>query len=234
MKDLLKELEKYDTPSITNAIATYPQKHDTCLGQYHPWNGHWYTNQTLKCMFPNLGPKAGVVVTVVYGMPDPLYERLTFKDLLLALDKIKDPIVLAVKQNFPPKIKKRNGLLGGNMLTAFKSMGVVGVLSDGPSRDVDEIRALNVQYMLTGVTAGHGPFAIEAINVPVNICGMHVMPKDIIHMDENGAVKFSSEMVTSILDNVKRITEAEKKRQNMIKKTTDALMIAEILKGVYD
>lgn len=119
-------------------------------------------------------------------------------------------------------------------MTAFKSMGVVGVLSDGPSRDVDEIRPMNIQYMLTGVTAGHGPFAIEAINVPVDICGMYVAPNDIIHMDENGAVKFPSEAIEQVLANVKKISEVEKKRQKMMRETTDALKIAEIMKGIYD
>ena len=141
---------------------------------------------------------------------------------------------MAIKQNFPPEIKKINGLLGGNMMTAFKSMGVVGVLSDGPSRDVDEIRPMNIQYMLTGVTAGHGPFAIEAINVPVDICGMHVAPKDIIHMDENGAIKFPPEAIEQVLANVKKIGEVEEKRQKMMRETSDALKIAEIMKGIYD
>ena len=234
MEKLLKELEAYDTPSITNAVATYPQKTDSCLGLYHPWNGHWYTDETLKCMFPDLGPRAGVAVTVVYGMPDSSYNRLSFKDVLAALSKVKEPVIFAIKQNFPPEIKKINGLLGGNMMTAFKSMGVVGVLSDGPSRDVDEIRPMNIQYMLTGVTAGHGPFAIEAINVPVDICGMYVAPNDIIHMDENGAVKFPSEAIEQVLANVKKISEVEKKRQKMMRETTDALKIAEIMKGIYD
>ena len=40
--------------------------------------------------------------------------------------------------------------------------------------------------MLTGLCAGHGKFELQAISVPVEVCGMQVCPNDIIHMDENG------------------------------------------------
>ncbi|MDO5101203.1 MAG: RraA family protein [Eubacteriales bacterium] len=234
MRDRLKALEQFDTPSITNVIATYPKKTEFCLGLYHPWRGAWYTDDTLKCMFPELGPRAGVVVTVVYGMPDPEFDRLTMGDLLNAMSQIHDPIILAVKQNFPSEIKRINGLLGGNMMTAFQSMGVVGVLSDGPSRDVDEIRPMGMQYMLTGVTAGHGPFAIQAINVPVNICGMDVAPNDIVHVDENGAVKFPADRIDAVLENVQRLSALEQKRQALMRDSNDPKQIAAIMQGLYD
>ena len=33
---------------------------------------------------------------------------------------------------------------------------------------------MGMQYMLPGVCAGHGPFSIQAVNEPVEICGMQV------------------------------------------------------------
>jgi len=35
-KELLEELKNYDTPSVTNVLATYP-KNPLCLGLYNPW-----------------------------------------------------------------------------------------------------------------------------------------------------------------------------------------------------
>lgn len=46
-----EKLKKYDTPTITNVVATYPGK-EYCMGLYDPWKGKWYTDQTLKCMYP--------------------------------------------------------------------------------------------------------------------------------------------------------------------------------------
>lgn len=119
-------------------------------------------------------------------------------------------------------------------MTAFKSVGVVGVVSDGPSRDVDEVRPLGMQYMLTGITAGHGDFALQAINVPVEVCDMAVAPGEVIHMDENGAVKFPAEKVEKIVENLIAERAVEAKRQELMRKTTDVEELIKIMKGVYD
>ncbi len=233
IKEKLEELKNYDTPSITNVVATYPNA-DWCLGLYHPWKGKWYTDQTLKCMYPEVGRRVGYVVTCVYGLPDPDYKALKMSDLLKAIGNSPKPVILAVKQNFPEEIKKINGLLGGNMMTAFKSAGVVGVLSDGPSRDLDEIRPMDIQYMLTGVCAGHGDFALEAINVPVEICGMAVAPGEIVHMDENGAVKFPAEHIEEIAKRAEALQKIENRRQKMMRETSDIDELGKIISGLYD
>lgn len=76
-KELLEELNNHDTPSVTNVIATYPN-HPLCLGLYNPWNQNWYTDQTLRCMFPELGRMAGCAVTCIYGLASPNHSRLSF------------------------------------------------------------------------------------------------------------------------------------------------------------
>ena len=55
---------------------------------------------------------------------------ISFKELYQALADSPKPVVLCIKQNFPERYKKKNGLAGGNMMTAFKSLGCVGVISD--------------------------------------------------------------------------------------------------------
>lgn len=235
-RELMKELENYDTPTITNVVATYPNDKENCLGLYHPWQGEWYTDMTLKCMYPELGPVCGYAVTCVYGLPDPDYKRHSnIADVVKAINDSPKPVILAVKQNFPENIKKINGLLGGNMMTAFQAAGCVGVLTDGPSRDVDEIRPFGIQYMLTGVTPGHGGFALQATDVPVNICGMGVQTGEIIHMDENGAVKFPREYLEDVLVRAKRLIEKEQKMQEALRRTGgDLEKIKMVFAGVYE
>lgn len=229
----LEKLKDFDTPSITNVVATYPDK-DYCLGLYHPWNEAWYTNQDAKCMYPELGRTVGYAVTCTYGLPDANFTRLGFADVLRAVDKMPKPVILVLKQNFPDDIKNKNGLLGGNMMTALKSVGVVGVISDGPSRDVDEIRPLEMQYMLSGVTAGHGKWAVQSVNTGVEVFGMQVTPGEIIHMDENGAVKFPSEHLDEVIERAQGLAVFEEKRQRMMRETTDVEEIIKIMSGIYD
>lgn len=230
-QQIMEELKQFDTPTITNVVATYPKKKEYCLGLYDPWESSWYTNQDIKCMYPELGRLVGYAVTVTFGLPNPGVDRLTFKDLYQALADSPKPAILCIKQNFPERYRKKNGLAGGNMMTAFKSLGCVGVISDGPSRDVDEVRSLGIQYMLTGVTAGHGEFAIQEVNTPVEICDMLVMPGDIIHMDENGAVKFPAKYLKEVCRRSHLLNQYESRKQQLFAENNDPEIMYEIQSG---
>jgi regulator of RNase E activity RraA len=173
-------------------------------------------------MFPELGRTVGYAVTVIYELADSRFQRLSFKDVLIAVENSPKPCILVMKQNIPNKIKKKNGLSGGNMTTALKTLGCVGCISDGPSRDMDEIRPMKFQYMLTGVAPGHGDFSVAAVNVPVSVGSMDVAPGEIIHMDENGAVKFPSDKLEKIVELAERLQRHETNIQANIRACTTA------------
>ncbi len=216
-QDILEELKSVDTPSITNVVATYPEN-PLCLGLYNPWTENWYTDQTIRCMYPELGPRVGYAVTCVYGLPDPDFSRLSFMDVLDALEASPKPTILVLQQKFPPEIAGKGGLAGGNMTAAMQAMGCVGCISNGPSRDIDEIRPMGFQYLLSGITPGHGAMAVRAINVPVHVAGMDVAAGEIVHMDENGACKFPADKMDSVLHNVKKLLADEADRIGRMQK----------------
>ena len=229
--ELIELLKEFDTPTITNVVATYPADKELCLGLYDPWAVDWYTDQSMKCLFPDLGRKVGHVVTAVYGMPDPDFNRLDFTDILRAVAAAPKPVALCIKQDLPERIRNKNGLAGGNMGTALKSLGTVAILSDGPSRDVEELRDMDIQYMLTGVCAGHGKFSVTAVNVPVNICGMDVCPGEMVHMDENGAVKFPRERLADVYDLAVKLRDSEEKRMRALASTSDIETLVKYWRG---
>jgi 4-hydroxy-4-methyl-2-oxoglutarate aldolase len=229
-KELIAKLKNHDTPSVTNVVATYP-KNPLCLGLYNPWTQNWYTDQSIRCMYPAMGRTVGYAVTCVFGLPDPNFSRLTFMDVIDALEDSKKPTILIIKQIFPPEIAGKVGLSGGNMTSALKAIGCVGVISDGPSRDIDEIRPMNFQYMLTGVTAGHGDMAVHAINTPVSVGGMDVTPGEIIHMDENGACKFPANKLEQVVTNLEALQKEEAERMGSLSQATTAAEIRAIFGG---
>jgi 4-hydroxy-4-methyl-2-oxoglutarate aldolase len=229
-QQMLRVLKKIDTPSITNVVATYPSN-KFCLGLYNPWTENWYTDQTLRCMYPELGPTVGYAVTCVYGLPDPGFKRLTFMDVIDALDASPKPTILALQQKFPPEIAGKVGLSGTNMTSAMKAVGCVGVVSNGPSRDIDEIRPMKFQYLLSGVTAGHGDMAVYAVNVPVSVAGMDVSPGEIVHMDADGAVKFPANKLEAVLTNVQALLNEEADRIGRLQKATSAAEVRAIFAG---
>ena len=220
--EIFAELRKIDTPTITNVVATYP-KNPLCLGLYNPWTENWYTDASIRCIYPDLGATVGYAVTCVYGLPDPNFSgRLSFMDVVDALDAMKKPTILVLQQKWPPELHNKAGLAGEMMVSQMMAVGCVGLLSNGPSRDVDAIRKLHFQLLLGGVTAGHGEQAVRAVNVPVSVGGMDAAPGDLIHMDENGAVKFPPHCAPAIVKNAKAMLADEARRLVLIRKARNA------------
>jgi len=230
ISEMLEALKQFDTPSVTNVVATYPDN-PLCLGLYNPWSQNWYTDQSIRCMYPDMGPVVGYAVTAVYGLPDPNFKRLSFMEVVDALDASPKPTIFVFEQRFPPELAGKVGLSGGNMTTAMKAMGCVGAISNGPSRDIDEIRPMRFQYLLSGITAGHGAMAVHAINVPVTVAGMDVAPGDIIHMDENGAVKFPADKLEAVLTNLYKLRDEETARMGALRNARSAAEVRAIFSG---
>jgi len=231
VEELFAELRKIDSPTITNVVATYP-KNPLCLGLYNPWTENWYTDTSIRCIYPELGPTIGYAVTCVYGLPDPNYGgRLSFMDVVDALDASPKPTILILQQKWPPEIFNKAGLAGEIMTTSMQAVGCVGLLSNGPSRDIDAIRPNKFQLLLSGVTAGHGEMAVQAVNVPVSVGGMDVAPGEIIHMDENGAVKFPANQIEAVLKNAKAMLEDEARRLEGLKAAKSAADVRRVSSG---
>ena len=219
--ELLEELKKIDTPTITNVVATYPGR-PLCLEIYNPWSENWYTNNTLSCWYPEMGPIAGYAVTCTYGLPDATFKSLTLMNVLEAMDKLGKPSIFCFQQKFPGDIADKVGLSGGNMTSSMRACGAIGAVSNGPSRDIHEIRPMNFQYLTRGICAGHGPQAVHAVQVPVSIAGMDIAPGEIVHMDENGAVKFPPHHAPAVVKNAKAMLDDEARRLEIIRKAKTA------------
>jgi len=216
-KEMLKKLLKFNTPTVGNVVATYPEN-PHCLGLYDNWYGRWYTSQKVKCVFPEKGRRIGYAVTLVFSLPDPKVKPYSFIDLIEVLDQAKKPIVVVAQQKFPSDIADSVGLFGGQMTSLMQASGVVGVVTDGPSRDLDEMREMDVQYIMSGSTSGHGDFVLSEINSRVLVAGMEVSPGDVIHMDEHGATKFPIDKLEDIYKNIEKFSAEEDQQAKAILK----------------
>ena len=194
------ELRTIDTPTITNVVATYP-KNPLCLGLYNPWTENWYTDTSIRCIYPELGPW--------WAMRSPASTACPIRTQRAAQLRGRDRRARRDEEAHDPGHPAEmaagadgEGRPGGRGHDDRDvAVGCVGLLSNGPSRDVDAIRRLKFQMLLGGVTAGHGEMAVQAVNVPVSVGGMDVAPGELVHMDENGAVKFPADVAPTVLAN---------------------------------
>jgi regulator of RNase E activity RraA len=108
------------------------------------------------------------------------------------------------------------------------------MITDGPSRDLDEIREMKIQYMMAGQSAGHGPLAVKAVNVPVHLAGMDVAPGEIIHLDENGAVKFPAKYLREVYDRAVLIQRQENEKMAAMAATSDIGELVRLMTGKSD
>lgn len=210
---IIQELRKFDTATICNVVATYPGS-DVCLNLYDAWHGEYYTDSTLRCIYPDYGPVCGYAATAWYSDAKPEHTKLDDWALFDHIDRIKKPVILVAKQTCSPGLENRIGLFGGNMTTEFKAMGVQGVVTDGPMRDYMEIKPMKVQYLAAGMTSGHGPLQLRGAGAPVTVAGMTVMPGEIVHMDHCGACKFPAENLGDVLKLATELIRREKDYQS--------------------
>ena len=81
------------------------------------------------------------------------------------------------------------------------------------------------------ILPGHGPTAVHAVDVPVTVAGMDVAPGEIIHMDENGAVKFPADKLEAVLTNVRKLRDEEATRMGALKGRLSAAEVRAIFPG---
>jgi regulator of RNase E activity RraA len=95
-----------------------------------------------------------------------------------------------------------SGIFGEMMLTYFKGRGGVGVVIDGCIRDYPEAKELGLGLWLKGTTPNyHVQTNIfpHAVNVPVAVGNVLVMPGDIIIADDDGAVVVPIKLAPELL-----------------------------------
>jgi len=224
MSDLqiMQELRKFDTATICNVVATYPDS-DICLKLYDAWHGEYYTDTSIHCIYPELGPLCGYAATAWYSDKKPEHTNLDSWVLYDHLDATTKPIILVAKQMYSDGLLNKSGLFGGMMTAEFKALGAIGVVTDGPMRDYVEIREQTVQYLATGFTSGHGETQLRGANIPVTVAGMTVKPGDIIHMDQCGACKFPAEKLAKVLEFATELLRREAKEKAIFQDSSFSL-----------
>ncbi|MGH2475010.1 MAG: RraA family protein, partial [Candidatus Limnocylindrales bacterium] len=81
-------------------------------------------------------------------------------------------------------------VLGGKAAAAASASGIVGIIVQGPVRDLDEIDATGLAVWSTAATpiTGRGRMDAVEINGPVEVCGVQCVAGDVVVADRSGVV----------------------------------------------
>jgi len=196
----LEELRQVDSPTIANAIETFAVQ-DAFDG---------YCGPEIECIFPEMEPVIGYAVTVTIESVPPGGDKNRARrlDFFQALEDSPKPAICVFKD--VSENPRRASQWGEMMTTAVKSLGAVGVVTDGVIRDINEIREIGgLQYFAQGICVSHGSLRVVDVNVPVEISGCKIEPGDLLHGDLNGVLKIPHEIASRVIEGVRKVRESE-------------------------
>jgi regulator of RNase E activity RraA len=67
-----------------------------------------------------------------------------------------------------------------------RSLGCVGVVTNGGVRDLDEVKHFEFEYLSSCLLVSHAYIHVEAVACPVELGGLTVHPGDLLHADIHG------------------------------------------------
>jgi regulator of RNase E activity RraA len=202
-----EKLKAIDSATVANAIEKFGVRPDT-------WG---YTGPEIRCLFPDMGVMLGYAVTGIMG-PREVGEkgwREGWLEYTQAIEDSPKPAVCVIEDS--PIWPMQGALVGEVMATCMKSLGALGLVTNGGVRDVDQVRDMGFQYHAPGVIVSHGQVKFHAASRPVRLGRLEVNPGDLVHADVNGVVVVPFEIADeipaaaqSILDREAEIMEVAK------------------------
>jgi len=110
------------------------------------------------------------------------------------------------------------GFIGSNNGFAWIAAGAVGIVTNGGARDTDELIKQRVPVYSRRITQSIRPGRLEldSTQVPVNIGGVLVRPKDLIVADGDGVIVVPLEVAEEVAKHAWVVAEGDKRGRRRI------------------
>jgi 4-hydroxy-4-methyl-2-oxoglutarate aldolase len=193
----LDALRGFDACTVANAIETFDQR----------LRNEGFVDHTVRSLFPEFAPMVGYAATVrIRGSSPPVagapYPDRT--DWWNYVDSLPKPRVV-VLQDVASKIGLAS-LVGEVHMTILRTLGCVGVVTNGAVRDIPAARAAGFNYFAGCVSVSHGYVHIVDFGDPVEIGGLKIESGALLHGDLHGVQSVPVEIAGQIPDVAARIT----------------------------
>ena len=178
---LLEKLKSYDTPTICNALEIVdPARRLT-----------GFTTKPLVCPFPQLPPIVGYAKTATIRTTHAheldakaqRAQRIAYYEYISASPQ---PGIMVI-QDLDGADVGFGAFWGEVMSAVHKGLGLIGVVTDGCIRDIDQW-APEFQALAGSIMPSHAHLFGKVGEMHVRVAGMLVRSNDIVHADRHGAV----------------------------------------------
>jgi 4-hydroxy-4-methyl-2-oxoglutarate aldolase len=187
---VLDKLRTFDTPTICNVIELFDFRPRTA----------GYMDKRIKAAFPEMPPMVGFAATITCRttiQPRGGDAYAAVPDQIARFEELPGPPVVVFQDlDTPPDA----ATFGELMCTAYKTFGAAGLITNGPGRDLDQVRAIDFPIFTDGAVCSHGYITLLDIHVPVHVGGLAVYPGDLLHGDVNGVTNIPSEIASEVAE----------------------------------
>jgi regulator of RNase E activity RraA len=151
---------------------------------------------------------AGPAATLKY-VPHGVSEESTVLGTLKAIIHGGAGSILVVDASENPLVNSLGGVAGATA----KHHGLLGCVTDGVVRDVDEYKIYGLPVYARGVSqqSVRGRSSCAGYGIPVKLGGVSVTPGDFILADENGTVVIPKAHVSDVLEFAQKVKATEDK-----------------------
>jgi len=188
-EDEFRSLQALDSCAVANAIEHFQVQ----------LRNEGYTEGGPTCRFPKMPPILGYAMTlkVRSGAP-PTKGRVYFEntDWWNVLLTVPSPRILVIQD--VDRNPGAGALVGDVHAVILKSLGCIGVVTNGAVRDLPRIEPLGFQMFSGSLSVSHAYSHLIRIGGAVQIGGLEISPGDLLHGDCHGIVRVPKELASRI------------------------------------
>ena len=188
---VLDKLRTFDTPTICNIIELFEVR-PRHVG---------FMNKTIQAAFPDMKPMVGFAATVTCRTSyDPQMGGDAYASIDSQVERFPElsgpPVVVFQDLDNPPLA----ATFGEIMCTTYQAFGATGLVTNGPGRDLDQVRAIGFPVFTDGAACSHGYIHMFDVHIPVQVGGIPIYPDDLLHGDLNGVTTIPKEIAAEAAD----------------------------------
>ena len=195
----LELLARYDTPTISNVIELF---------EVRPRHAG-FMDKRIRACFPEMAPIVGYAATATMRTAFPRREGQVYNSLdeqVALFGELPGPAIVVYQDLDDPPV---GATFGEVMCSTYQCFGALGIVTNGPGRDLDQVRRLGFAAFTDGANCSHAYSHIESIHVPVRVGGLEVRPGDLLHADANGVLNVPLEIASDVAHAAAEFVAAE-------------------------